>query len=224
MLLHNLSFQEIENKIIKLPRAIDGSFRNPKNGRDYKTPRWAEMELPSMPLYNRTFDKCVNNIQDIPTQFQFALYWRDTVTDANLWDNWTRFMNGIDLLEFQRGYMCRAMRSYLSFLREYHLYSMLKPLAQEKNLELLHDLSYDISGFDLVFRNDGKEILGIKTFAGTPSAEFMTAFKEKHRHQIKIENVLPLPANRAECKILNGYWVYNNIHYHKIELLLEEIA
>lgn len=139
------------------------------------------------------FDDCCRYLKQLPTQDFYAGYYvGQLMCKDGRQKSWP---HGIEL---------RAKRNYMSFVREYHLFVMLKKGLPE--YKIIFDSDYDNIGIDFVLAYQGKNLLGICSYIGTTNSFYNLHRKRAKRNELLL---IELPLYPQDAKKTNGFWLYD---------------
>jgi hypothetical protein len=195
MWLTTINLDILEKQIARLPPVEQVHLSNTSE---------ANKELPNLPSFSYTFDELCNLLQTLPTQDVYGAYYLKSAVD-----------NGC----IEPDLFLRAKRNYLSLLREYHLFLLLRDKIKIKKLYFNRLL--DALGYDLVIESRHKKY-GIRSFVGTPFSYQKYGFKYGGKRAkliqsfLGISEIIDLPITRSEARIVNGYWLYDEQEVYNI--------
>lgn len=186
--LDHVSLKEMEQIIKRLPQPIVehieyNSIINEDSG--------------VLPYFSLVFDELSRLLSTLPTQDLYAGYYLAKVME-------------LQDVSIEPQIFRRARRNYLSFVREYHLYVLLKTLYP--NYTLIYDRELDMIGIDFLLVNKRKTI-ALCTYIASGSS-YKKLIKKKLIHQRRkdydtVHDIVELPINSTNAKILNNYWLYD---------------
>lgn len=179
----------------------------------YGLPPYEEVHLPhksrgniefyNMPYFSYIFDELCNLLGRLPTQECYASYYLSRAIANNCYE--------IELY-------LRAKRNYSSFLREYHLYLLLK---EKLPFKIYFNRLLDCFGFDFVIQV--KQLrYGIRSFINSPfsycnySRKYCNDKTIIYQKFFNIIDVIDLPIDKNNAIIINGYWLYDWENVKKI--------
>jgi len=188
------SLEDIETMIKSLPKPkLTRIKENAVINKDFK----------KLPAFTETFDRLCDLLGKFPTQEVYAGYY---LAQAELVDDFKTFPPEIYL---------RAMRNYMSFVREYHLYFLLRENFPE--YRVIYSSKYDKIGIDFVLKNK-RFRLGIRSHTNTKNAWAKMA-KKNHYMKESIP-VFDLVVDSKDCYKLNNFWLYGKKHIEQIKIYL----
>lgn len=198
MWIEQVSLKDLEEKICRLPYCQRVHL-------DYDS--YANLELPNLPPFNYIFDELCNVLQDLPTQEAYAAYYLKSAVDRN-------YM----LPELY----IRAKRNYPSFVREYHLYCLLREYGKGR---VHFNRVVDALGIDFILEYKQRRY-GLRSFVDTPYSKKHYQRKypddrdEVLKSILKLDGIIDLPIVEDTATEVNGYWLYNQSH---IEWLYRQV-
>jgi hypothetical protein len=186
---YSYSLDSIEKMINVLPKPIlDKIPRNSVLNNDSTKIR--------LPMLNSLFDKLCSLLGYYPSQDMYAGYYLAKL-DSEVLNYYTA--------EIYK----RSRRNYLSLLREYHFYFLLK--EKYPGCQIVFDQEYDLKGIDFII----KDRLGLQLVTITGNNNYLY---KKHSNYSKLDiPTILLPIMRSDAKIINGYWLYNDCHLKIID-------
>lgn len=187
------TLDDIENMIKKMPKPITDSLRS--NG-------ILNSDKLDLPLFTEVFDRLCGLLGYFPSQDMYAGYYMSFLTDEHI-DFYTS--------EIYK----RARRAYLSLIREYHAYYLIRNYYPHH--KIIFDLEYDREGVDFLLLLNGQEEkkLGLQLTIATFKNRFIG--KKQEAYHNKPFPVIMLPLAIGTARIVNGYWLYDKKHIDILE-------
>lgn len=193
--LDSMTVAEFEDLIESLPTPV--FERLPRRSK-------ANREWRDLPMFRDVFDQLCNMLGTLPTQdFYAGYYFAMVVEQAKIWDK-----TGNEII-------LRAKRNYPSFIREYHLYLMLK--ESFPYCDVIYTYELDDQGLDFMILHEGKPY-GIRSYMNDEQLRR----KVRYVHGDKQWHFPVLNITVDGGKVVNNIWLYSDYHMELVEQMLRE--